>query len=242
MLPNGRKIALITGGAKRIGKALCQHLIHHGWNIILHCNHSIEIALDAAEREKAILGVEQCDFTIHSNIEKFANRVFNKYGKIELLINNASYFKNDTLDDFDVAKYQDTLSVNSLTPMLLIKYFAEQQSFDTRAPGRVINLLDDTLKPSGSLFTSYSISSILLEHITKLTAQHYAPDIMINAIALGTTLKTESQSHEHFQKMISQNMLGKAVNLDELMLIVEVLLQTTSMTGQVIKLSSERHS
>lgn len=239
MLPNKGKVALVTGGAKRIGRQVCEHLITEGWSVIVHYNQSASEAQDFAAGNPSIIGIEQGTFSNPESIERFASKIFTNYGKITLLVNNASSFINDNLDNFNIEAWQKNLATNSLAPLLLIKNFAAQHCFDEFNPGRVINLLDNTLKPRGDIFTTYSLSNKLLKHITKLTAGHYAPSILINGIALGTTMRGATQSKEHFNKMVDATLLRKAVSLADLGALLSFLLQSSTMTGQVLKLSSE---
>ena len=116
-----------------------------------------------------------------------------------------------------------------------------QKHFTISSPGRVINLLDDTLKPNPDLFTSYSLSNSLLEQITAITAKKFAPLVLINGIALGMCLRAEGQSEQHFSQMVANNLLKKSIDPDELSRLIEFLANSHSMTGQIIRLSSENN-
>ena len=242
MLPHKGKVALVTGGAKRIGKDICEHLIREGWQIIVHYHQSAIEAENFASNNPSVICIEQCDFSNPKNIQPFISNLYSRYGKIDLLVNCASSFINDSLDNMSLSTWEANLSTNGLAPLLLTKYFAEQQGLDQNNQGRVINLLDNTLKPRGDIFTSYSLSNKMLKHITKLTAKHYAPYILINGISLGTTLKGTNQSDKHFNQMVESCLLKKAVTMDDLLALISFLLKSNSMTGQILKLSSEQSS
>jgi len=239
MLSNSRKIALVTGGAKRIGKSLCEFLAQEGWHVVIHYNQSRKNAEEFVSSNSSIIGLEQCDFAKQDELSIFAQQIFEKYGKIDLLINNASAFINDDLENLNKDIWNLNLTVNSYAPLLLIKYFAAQKHFSESAPGRVINMLDDTLPLSSEKFTSYTLSNNLLKQITKITAQQFAPLVLINGIALGTTLKSPNQSDQHFENMIAQTLLKRPISIEDLLQMLLLLINSRSMTGQIIKLSSE---
>ena len=238
MTLNTRKIALVTGGAKRIGESLVKHLGSTGWNVVIHCNNSSKEASILAKKHKYIIGIEQCDFSIVDNLIGFLPNIIQKYGNISLLINSASSFENDSLDEIDISKWQNNFNINLLAASILIGDFAKQKIFTTEVTGNIINITDQAIFSSSDIFTSYLLSKVSLTSLTKIAAAKYAPIIRVNAIAPGITIKGVNQSDDHFNQMCNNTLLKKAASLDDICTTIDFLIQNSSITGQIIKIDS----
>jgi len=237
MLNSERKIALITGGSIRIGKAISEYLLKRGWFVIVHYNKSRQEAGELALKNKNVMEIEHCDFTMPSSIKTFFENLAEKHGRISLLINNASSFINDSIDNITPDTFGHNISVNSVAPLLLTKFFASQGHFNNDVPGYVINLLDHTIKPNSDSFTSYSLSKNILETTTKMMAEEFAPKVLINGIALGMVMRGTRESEKHFEELCKQSLLKRPVAISDLESTIEYIINNRSLTGEIIHLT-----
>jgi NAD(P)-dependent dehydrogenase (short-subunit alcohol dehydrogenase family) len=184
------KIALITGGAKRIGRAIAIHLSKQGWKIIIHYKQSYPEAQALAEEIGGV--VVQADLAQERDLKQ----LFEKLDcKIDLLINNASVFEKSRNDQLFYKQLANTFAVNFYAPVQLTMDFFKKYN------GSVINILDAAVDEYGEEFIGYSLSKKALGEFTrKLAFLEIAKGSKINAIALGPCLIKAGQSKEVFDK------------------------------------------
>ncbi|MDJ1257271.1 MAG: SDR family NAD(P)-dependent oxidoreductase [Candidatus Midichloria sp.] len=227
-------IALITGTAKRIGKIISLNLAQNGWDLLLHYNSS-KAEAEALKRtvEKSGIKAEllHCDFRNLDNIEHLIQQ-----DNLDLLINNASSFGNDNINNFFYEDIANKLKINLIAPMLLTKAFVKK-SVNVSNPN-IINILDCEIKNIPSNFISYNITKNALAHFTKIAAKNLAPTIRVNGIALGHTIKNPKQSEENFNKAIQYSLLKKNVSEKNLLDTIYYLIQNENLTGNIIFLEN----
>jgi len=236
--------ALITGAARRIGRHLALNLAQQGIAVAVHHNGSAEEAfgvvddiIKAGGRACAI----QADLSdTRQAQELLAHAAGALKAPINILINNASVFQKDTLETLTKDSWDLHHHVNLRAPILLIQDFAK--SLPKNHIGCVINIIDQRVWKLNPQYMSYTASKAGLLAITKTTAQDLAHrHIRVNAIGPGPTLPNHRQAKEDFLKEASNTPLGKGPSLEEISACVRFLLETPSVTGQMIALDGGQH-
>lgn len=217
---NGKRV-LVTGGAVRIGHAVCIAFAEAGAQVVIHCNKSLE---QAQELLISLPGsghqIVQCDLNSPDNL-------LSSCGQVDILINNASVFR---LPQEQEDQY---MQVNYSAPFSLMKQFAAQ-GLDS---GCIINFLD--AKENGT--DSYAQSKQCLYDITLETALKYAPKLRVNAIAPGPTLPPTGLKGPGMQKILKNVPMGKQIPLKDISESCLFLVKNESLTGQIIYVDGGQH-
>ena len=236
------KTAIVTGAAKRIGRAIALALAKAGYNIGVHYGQSRDDAL-ALVSELEALGVKahaiQGDLSDVANVSGVIGKAREALGPIDVLVNNASVFADGRARSLTIDSWQMHMDTNLLAPVLLSQAFAAQA--DIRPGASIINMIDQrVLKPSPPFF-SYSMSKAGLWHATRTLAQALAPHIRVNAVGPGPTLRSIHQSEKDFEREARSTLLQKPTSPEEVAAAVIYLLNAPSVTGQMICVDSGQH-
>ncbi len=237
----GQKTALVTGGAKRIGAAIVRDLATHGFAVAVHANKSTQVAEALAAEIRSGGGksmVIEADLTDMNAVEGMIDRVRAGLGPLDLLVNNASVFENDTAMEPDLDLWDRHFSVHLKAPALLSALFAAQPEISA---GLVVNIIDQRVWRLTPSFFSYTLSKSALWTATQTMAQAFAPKVRVNAIGPGPALANERQSPEDFRKQVEALLLQRGPELAEVGATVRYLFDTPSITGQMIALDGGQH-
>lgn len=225
------RTAIVTGGARRIGAALCRALAADGWHVLIHCNRSRAEA-EALAGELGQASIVSADLASPEAAEEIV-KASDGLPPLGLLVNNASRFVYDGAGDFTVEGWNLHLDTNLRAPAFL------SQAFVARAGegALIVNLLDAKLaQPSPDFFT-YTISKFGLAALTELTARAFAGQgIRVCGIAPSVTLVSGPQSRDNFEAVHTLNALGVGVKVDEIVAALRFLIATPTITGQTIVL------
>lgn len=230
-------LALVTGGAKRIGEALATALAEEGFRVAIHCHRSRGEA-DALAARLAAAGAP-APLVVQGDLaaSDIAEQLFAQLPEPPVvLVNNASRFVEDRLEALDLGEWETHLAVNARAPALLIRAFAA--ALPAPARGLVVNLSDAKLRSLNPDFFSYTVSKVALAGVTELAARALAPRIRVNAIAPAVTLVSGPQSRENFAAAHVLNPLGRGVEVAHLVAALRYLLHTPSVTGETLTLDS----
>lgn len=236
------KNALVTGAAKRLGRAIALDLAQAGWNVAIHFNGSQADADSAAEAARAC-GVKaatlQADLSKEAETATLVSRAADAIGPLTALINSASLFENDDWQSATRKSWDDHIEVNLRAPLLLSQLFARQ--LPTGQNGNIINLIDQrVLKPTPQ-FLSYSVSKAGLHWLTTTLAQGMGPRIRVNAVGPGPTLKNPRQSDADFDRQREATILQRGADPADICAAVRYLLDAPSVTGQMIAVDGGQH-
>ncbi len=236
------KSALVTGAAKRIGRAIAFALARAGYNIGVHYGQSHDEAFTLVAELEA-LGVKahalQADLSDVAHVATLMTEANAALGPLDVLVNNASVFADDRARSVTIDSFSTHINTNLLTPILLAQAFAAQANLPAGAS--IINMIDQrVLKPSPPFF-SYGLSKAGLWHATRTLAQALAPNIRVNAIGPGPTLKSIHQSEKDFEREARSTLLQKPTSPEEVAAAVIYLLNAPSVTGQMICVDSGQH-
>ncbi len=241
-MPSAFPVALVTGGARRIGRAIVEDLGAHGWAVAIHCNRSRDEAegLAAAIRNSGgSAAIVTGDFADPETPARVVADAKAALGPLTLLVNNASIFEADAVGSLDRALWDRQMAINLTAPVFLAEAFARQLPDDVE--GNVVNLLDQSIwRPTPSHY-SYQVSKAALAAATERLAQALAPQVRVNAIAPGPVLPSVYQSAEGYRRLVGSTPLGRAPDLTEFGRTIRYYVETRSITGQVIALDSGQH-
>jgi len=236
----GTKAALITGAARRIGRAIAVHLAGEGWDIAAHYNTSREEALSLQSEVRAA-GVEcrlyAADLSDPAAADRLAEECIGDFPHASLLVNSASIFKKDAVATLSPSLWDEHLRINALSPILLTRAFHRLSA----AQNCVINLLDQKVTGVTPDFFSYTISNVDLHNATRMLAMSLWPKTRVNGIAPGLVLPSGDQTEEQFRQVHKRTPLGVGPSLPEICRAVALLAGTPSITGQVITIDGGRH-
>jgi NAD(P)-dependent dehydrogenase (short-subunit alcohol dehydrogenase family) len=241
-MPQAGLTALVTGGARRIGRAICEDLALHGFAVAIHCRGSRAEAAALADSIRAKGGraeVLEADLADLRQAESLVDNAGRLLGPIQLLINNASVFEDDSVQEFDFETWDRHFAIHLKAPALLARKFAEQLPADRE--GLVINIIDQRVwKPTPRYF-SYTLSKSALWTATQTMAQALGPRIRVNALGPGPTLPNDRQSEADFEAQTQGLLLKRGPALSEFGAAIRYLWRARSVTGQMIALDGGQH-
>ncbi|WP_026612608.1 SDR family oxidoreductase [Ensifer aridi] len=236
------KAALVTGGARRIGRAIVEDLAAHGFAVAVHANDSFAEAETLAAKVRAA-GAEavalRADLTEVDAASGLIEEAAELLGPLDLLVNNASVFNKDSLEEFDDAVWERHFALHVKAPSLLARDFARQRPDDVS--GLIVNVIDQRVWSPNPRFYSYMLSKSALWTATQTMAQALAPDIRVNGIGPGPTLPNERQDPRDFEAQVEALILKRGPALDEFGRAIRFLFDTPSVTGQMIALDGGQH-
>lgn len=237
------KTALVTGAGKRIGRSIALDLAEHGWDIAIHYRHSEAEANAVAGLVRQHGGraqTIQADFEREEQVARVVPAAAAALGPLGLLVNCASTFENDTIESASRQSWDAHIEPNLRAPIRLAQDFAAQAP--APSPGAcIINILDQRVWNLTPYFMSYTISKYALWGATRSMALALAPRIRVNAIGPGPTIKSARQSDEQFQHLWEKVPLGRPTAPEEVARCVRFIVETPSLTGQMIALDGGEH-
>ena len=237
-----RGCALITGGARRIGRALVAAAAEAGYDVAIHVRHVDDEAEGAAaevrahRRKSAIL---TCDLRKESETVALVGEAEAELGPVTLLVNCASVFEEDAFEGMNRASWDAHIETNLRAPLVLAQAFARRLPADRE--GLIVNLLDQRVLHPGPEFFSYSLSKLALWDATKMLAQALGPRIRVNGIGPGPTLPSIHQDQAAFLAEAAATLLGKPVTPAEIAHALRYLIDAPSVTGQMIAVDAGQH-
>lgn len=241
-MTQARGAALVTGAARRIGRALALEAAAAGYAVAVHHRGSSGEADETVQAIEAAGGraaAVQTDLSDPEQAAALARAAAEAVGPLTLLVNNASVFEPDDAADFTRESWTRHLDANLYGPLALAQAFAAD--FPTGADGLIVNLLDQrVLKPSPPFFT-YGISKAGLWWATRTLAQALAPRIRVNGIGPGPTLPSVHQAPGEFEAEAASTLLGHGASPAEIARALRFLIDSPSVTGQMIAVDAGQH-
>jgi len=226
--------ALITGGSKRIGRSVAEHLAAKGWNVIIHYNRSAEDAISlvqqlSAEYPKQLFSSVIANLADSHEVQQLIPGVVKQSGPFELLVNNASVFEKSYLEETSEDLFDRQFNVNLKAPFFLIRDFMKHCK-----KGNIINFVDTRITGNTSNFAAYSLSKKALWELTKMAALESAPEIRVNAIAPGVTLAPAEEGEEYLQKLAKEIPMKRPGGVEPILKSIDYILENDHLTGQLL--------
>ena len=240
--PSIAKTVLITGAARRIGRAIALDLAKAGWSVAIHYRKSTSEAEDLAHdivSRGGTANIFRADLADSEALSRLVADAGRELGPLTALINNASEFLPDTLQSLTESTWDLHLSINLKAPVFLSQAMAMQLPEDTK--GNIINILDQRVWNLTPEFFSYTISKAGLWTATRTLAQALAPRVRVNAVAPGPVLRSIHQTQEEFEREARSTLLGVGASTEDIASAVRYILATPSLTGQMIALDGGQH-
>jgi pteridine reductase len=233
------KTALITGGTKRIGRTVALALANEGVNIVLHYNTSPSEA-EILCREIKGMGPHawtiQADFAKPEEYESLIEKTLKLAGTLDILINNASIFPPDTLNDVSFESVVTNMQVNAWVPFVLSRAFASSVG-----KGKIINMVDSRVTGYDWAHVAYIWSKHVLASMTRMTALEYAPDITVNGIDPGLILPPPGKDMSYLERLKDTVPLKRHGDPQDIADAIVFLLKSDFITGEVISVDGGRH-
>lgn len=226
------KAALITGAARRLGRAIAETLARQGVHIVLHYHRSgseAERLASAVRGHNVNAWVLAADLASPQEAEALVARAVEAAGPIDFLVNNAAVFPAGRLRDCSPEDLDAAIAVNAVAPFLVGRRFAAQGR-----PAAIVNLLDARIVDYDTEHVAYHLSKRLLFSLTRLMAIEFAPAIRVNAVAPGLILPPHGEDERYLDGLAATNPLNRHGDPDDVAAAVCFLLESDFITGQVI--------
>lgn len=228
------KVALITGGAVRIGHEIACHLAEKGWNLAIHFNTSSLEVSEFVSELRVKYSYQQfysfkTDLGSAEDTEKLIDQVLERFGSVELLINNASAFEPGSLKSTDNHLLINHMMINVIAPFILMRDFAKRSG-----TGLIINIVDTRITNNKSDYLAYSLSKKSLWELTKMAALELAPHFRVNAIAPGAVLPPVGKDKSYLEKIALNTPMKTSSGVISILRSLDYLLDNQDLTGQLI--------
>jgi NAD(P)-dependent dehydrogenase (short-subunit alcohol dehydrogenase family) len=236
------KVALVTGGARRIGRAIIEELAGRGQAVVIHCNTSVSEAEALAAAIRARGGkaaVVTADLANPEQVAALMPEAAKPFGPVTLLVNNASLFLADTLTSIEVPVWNRQFSVNLRAPSVLAAAMAA--ALPEPRQGAIVNIVDQRVWKPTPQFYSYTLTKAALWSATRTMAQTLAPRIRVNAVGPGPTLGNIHDGEAGVAQEAAGTLLGRQVDPGEIAAAVAYLAEAASVTGQMIAVDGGQH-
>jgi NAD(P)-dependent dehydrogenase (short-subunit alcohol dehydrogenase family) len=233
---------LVTGAGRRLGRLIALDFARKGWRVGVHYNASADDAARVVAEIEAQGGRAVALAGDLARIEPLAPLVeacAAALGPPTCLINNAARFDFDTLATLTPSSWQAHLDVNLRAPVFLAQAFARM--LPAGREGNIVNLIDQKVLRLDPDYFSYTVAKAALVSATQMMAQALGPRIRVNAIAPGPVLPSQGQSEAEFAEECRATLLGRAVDAKDVLGAIRFLLETPSVTGQMIALDAGQH-
>ena len=238
-----RPVVLVTGGARRIGRAIALELGRTGWDVAVHYRAS------AAEAQETVTALQAggaqaeafaADLSDEAACLSLLPAVIARFGRVDALVNNASVFEYDDVQSFGVASMERHFRANTAPAVLLARELHAHLGA-RGADGCVVNLLDQKLANPNPDYFSYTLSKAALDAATTMLAQALAPRVRVCGVAPGVTLVSGAMSDEEFARARRLTPLQRSSTLDDLARAVRFLLESPAITGTTLMVDGGQH-
>ena len=239
------KVVLITGGAKRVGAAICRHLHSAGANLMLHYRVSAgEARLLQAElnhQRKDSVALIQADLLDVAKLPAMVEQTVQSFGRLDALVNNASSFFQTPVGEITAAAWEDLIGTNLRAPLFLSQAAAPALK---KSQGAIVNITDIHAEPPLKNYVVYSVAKAGLVGLTRSLARELAPEVRVNAVAPGPILWPDDETFDELsrQRIISHTPLKREGTPEDIAKAVHFLLaEATYVTGETINVDGGRH-
>ncbi|HEU5013386.1 MAG TPA: SDR family oxidoreductase [Roseiflexaceae bacterium] len=229
-----KKVAMVTGGARRLGKAIALALAEHGFNIALHYHHSVDEAqrtADELRQRGAEVVLVQGDLSVVREVERVVDEAAAAWGRLDVLINSAAIFFRTPLGEVQEEQWDALLTTNLKGP-----FFCARRAARAMRPtgGVIVNFADTGLDMAWKDYTPYLISKAGIAQMTYGMAKELAPAIRVNAIAPGVVLMQEDATEEQIQRAANSTLLRRIGGAESIVDAVLYLVHAEYVTGVVL--------
>jgi NAD(P)-dependent dehydrogenase (short-subunit alcohol dehydrogenase family) len=241
MDPEGKTV-LVTGSARRIGRATILEFARRGARVAVHYNSSESEARETV-REIESLGAEvasfRADLARPGEAQDLVEEVLGRFGRLDILVNSASVFAPGSLEDTSEALWDSQMDTNARAPFFLAR--AAAPGMRERGEGKIINVADPAGESVWPGYFAYSVSKAALLAVTRGLARSLAPEVQVNAVAPGPVQFPDSYSEEQKQAAVRRTLLKRAGTRDDVVRAILFLVENDYVTGEVLHVDGGRH-
>jgi NAD(P)-dependent dehydrogenase (short-subunit alcohol dehydrogenase family) len=234
------RAALVTGGARRIGRAIALALHRAGYAVAIQTNNSAaeaEALRDEITRAGGRAAVVRADLADAASVAGLIAAAAERIGTLCLLVNNAAMFEPDAIGSLDAARFDRQFAVNLRSPIFLSEAFAAQ----AEEGASIVNILDQRVFKLTPQFVSYTLAKSALHSATRMLAQALAPRVRVNAVAPGPTMPSARQDAADFAQQAAAVPLGHGPTVEEIAAAVVYLASARSITGTTLIVDGGQH-
>ena len=235
-------IALVTGSARRVGRAIALELARRGGRLAVHYRTSGDDAEDTLRRIKD-LGADgelfQADLIDDQARERMLDEIKSRLGSVQILVNNASVFSPGTLDDSTPEMWDEQMDVNAKVGFFVAQACGREML--EAGAGKIINIADPAGEVIWTRYFPYSVSKAALLAVTRGLARSLAPAVQVNAVAPGPVHFPEHYTDDQKQRAIEGTLLKRAGSTDDVVRAVVFLIENDYITGEVLHVDGGRH-
>jgi len=235
------KVALVTGAARRLGRAFALALAEAGMDVAVHYGRAQKEAEETAAlvRRRGVRAVTlQADLRDADATVALVDRVVELLGVPQVLVNNAAVFEPGTLRDTSLENWSLHFRVNLRAPFLLMQRFAAVLG---DRPGKVVNIADWRALFPGQKYLAYTLTKAALIALTQMAARELAPQVQVNALALGAVLPPPGEDETYLERLVRRVPARRAARLEEVTDALLFLLRNDYVTGEVLLLDGGAH-
>jgi NAD(P)-dependent dehydrogenase (short-subunit alcohol dehydrogenase family) len=235
------RCALVTGAAVRVGRAIASALAEQGMRVVVHYNSSRDAADELVEEIRAGGGeavAVYADLSLHADVERLAERAESAFGGVDVLVNNASIFPEEGLDEVDEELWDETIAINLKAPFFLTGRIGA--AMRQRGSGVIVNLADLAGLHPWRGYAAHGISKAGLLHLTRVAALSLAPEVRVAAIAPGTVLPPEGLDAHEVERLARRAPLRRNGSPDDVVHALLYLLRADFVTGEVLRVDGGR--
>jgi NAD(P)-dependent dehydrogenase (short-subunit alcohol dehydrogenase family) len=237
------QVALVTGAGRRLGRAIASSLAQAGSSVAVHYNRSEAKARSLCEQLETS-GVAawavQADLADPHGLDRLLAQAWDRAGRVDVLVNNASIFPENRLADIEFADVTNNMAVNAWAPLALTRALW-RRCVDAERQASVVNLLDSRLVGGDPVHAAYFVSKVALAEITRASALEFAPTLRVNGVAPGPILPPEGKDAEYVRQRVEGLPLRRWGNPDQVAEAVVYLACADYVTGQTIFVDGGQH-
>lgn len=240
------QVAVVTGGAHRVGRAIALELARHGAHLLIHYGGSAAAATETM-REIKSLGVDahavQGDLRQPEGVEAIFTALREHYGRLNILVNSAANFQQRSLLEVSLGDWQETLAINLTAPFLCTQAAAMMMRANDPAGGVIINILDKGAVQPWVRYPHHSVSKSALWMLTQVSAASLGPDIRVNAVLPGPVMKPAGveMSDAQWAQVGQRTALGRTGSAEDVARAVAYLASEDFITGALIHVNGGEH-
>ncbi len=237
---NGQRVALVTGGAVRLGGALATGLADAGWDVAIGYRSSADAARDTVadiERRGRAGAAFEADLAAPEAAPSLAAAVAERFGRLDLLVNSAASFRSVPLLDVDAEEWDRVMALNVRAAHLLVRSCAELLR---ASRGSVVNITDLSAFQAWTVYPHHAVSKAALAHLTRVQARALAPEVRVNAVAPGAVLPPDDWPEARWDALASRAVLGRTGSPEDVVQAVLYLADADFVTGHVLPVDGGR--
>ena len=239
------QVALVTGGAKRVGEAIALELAAGGADVLIHYHSSdpasVEATLGAIRAQGVRAAAQQADLGDAAGVADLFAGLERHFGRLDILVNSAALFQQRRLQEVSLEDWERTMAVNLRAPFLCTQAAARRMRAQRPAGGVIINILDRGVDGPWQAYAHHGVSKAALWALTQVSALELAPEIRVNAVIPGPVLPSAGMSAERWQAVTAATPLGRSGSAQDVARAVRFLAGADYVSGEALRVNGGEH-